>query len=83
MLSSSRTFFRAAVSFAVVSLLVALILVAFQVTEFPVNSEAIAFDQGKCIESCDAQYSTCVRNNNNVPYCSTQHDRCRRACLAH
>ena len=57
---------------------------------FPPTRETqdVAYDQGKCIESCDMQYSTCTskappNDADHIKYCSNQHDSCRRACLEH
>ena len=48
------------------------------------HPDAVAtYDYAKCIESCDNQYSACVKRGAEVQYCSDQHDRCRKACLEH
>jgi hypothetical protein len=44
---------------------------------------SLGFDMGKCIESCDNQFSRCEQNGNDNRYCSNQHDRCRTACIQH
>ena len=45
----------------------------------------LAFDQGKCIESCDARYLSCAKDGDaaRIKYCSDQHDQCRKGCLEH
>lgn len=45
----------------------------------------LAFDQGKCIESCDARYLSCAKGGDaaRIKYCSDQHDQCRKGCLEH
>ena len=62
----SRALLAAGAALAVVSL-------------FP--GRASGYDYARCIDSCDAQYASCVERSKDVAYCSNQHDRCRNGCL--
>src|SRR5258708_38198265 len=57
----------------------------WQLSVNPVLSGVITYDQAKCFESCDNQYSACTKNGDaeKIKYCSNQHDLCRNKCMEH
>ena len=47
----------------------------------PSGASRVAFNYEKCIESCDMQYSACIKRGNTNEYCNGQHEKCLNGCI--